>query len=155
MIRITNEELEKSRQNYSSCANTWRGLLKLGSTILLLINCVFKTALQALGMESGAIPDANIQASSKKTGYDAWKGRLNGQSCWMPAYDNKTEYIMVTFAPFVRIVAIATQGAPKDGCWVKSYSIKYGISGAQVNEPKVKNSLFLIPKFHFSHNQVF
>ena len=106
-------------------------------------------------MESGAIPDANIQASSKKTGYDAWKGRLNGQSCWMPAYDNKPEYIMVSFAPFVRIVAIATQGAPKDGCWVKSYSITYGVSGVQGNDPKVKNSLFLIPKFHFSHNQVF
>ena len=90
MIRITNEELEKSWQNYSSCANTWRSLLKLGSTILLLINCVFKTALQALGMESGAIPDANIKASSKKTGYDAWKGRLNGQSCWMPANDKNT-----------------------------------------------------------------
>ncbi|KAL9963404.1 hypothetical protein ACROYT_G026914 [Oculina patagonica] len=82
--------------------------------------------LQAFGMESGAIPDGSIQASSTKPGYDAWKGRLNGQSCWMPAQNDNTEYIKVTFVTRVTIVAIATQGAPVDGCWVKTYKIKYG-----------------------------
>ncbi|XP_020601154.1 neurogenic locus Notch protein-like [Orbicella faveolata] len=98
--------------------------------------------LQALGMESGTIPDGNIKASSEKTGYDAWKGRLNGQSCWMPENDKTTEYIVVTFATVVRIVAIATQGAPKDGCWVKSFSIRYGAASAVVVDPEVKNSLY-------------
>jgi len=90
-------------------------------------------------MESGAIPDADIIASSEKTGYDAWKGRLNGQSCWMPTNDKTTEYIMVTFTTVVRIVAIATQGAPVDGCWVKSFSIRYGAAGAVVIGSEVKN----------------
>lgn len=106
-------------------------------------------------MESGAIPDKNIRASSTKTGYDAWRGRLNGHSCWMPAQDNPTEYIMVTFATAVSIVAIATQGAPTDGCWVKSYSIQYGVRNAVVIDPKVKKSLFLIPKPKLSrHNRL-
>ena len=89
-------------------------------------------------MESGAIPDARIQASSTKPGYDAWKGRLNGQSCWMPANDKTTEYIRVTFATVVNIVAIATQGAPMDGCWVKSFSVRYGASSARVIDAEVK-----------------
>lgn len=92
----------------------------------------FITVLQALGMESGAIPNANIGASSEKTGYEAWKGRLNGPSCWMPTNSKTTEFIRVTFAKVVRIVAIATQGAPMDGCWVKSFSIEYGAAGATV-----------------------
>ena len=83
-------------------------------------------------MESGAIPNANIGASSEKTGYEAWKGRLNGQSCWMPTNDKSTEFIMVTFSTMVRIVAIATQGAPMDGCWVKSFYIESGAGGASV-----------------------
>lgn len=92
----------------------------------------FYMVLQALGMESGAIPNANIGALSEKTGYEAWRGRLNGQSCWMPANNKSTEFITVTFAKVVWIVAIATQGAPMDGCWVKSFSIEYGAAGATV-----------------------
>lgn len=83
-------------------------------------------------MESGAIPNANIGASSEKTGYEAWRGRLNGQSCWMPANNKSTEFITVTFATVVRIVAIATQGAPMDSCWVKSFYIESGAWGASV-----------------------
>ena len=90
-------------------------------------------------MESGAIPNANIGASSEKTGYEAWKGRLNGPSCWMPANNKTTEFIVVTFATLVRIVAIATQGAPMDGCWVKSFSIHYYAAGATVIDHKVND----------------
>lgn len=88
-------------------------------------------------MESGAIPNANIRASSEKTGYEAWRGRLNGQSCWMPANNKTTEFITVTFATMVRVVAIATQGAPMDGCWVKSFSIEYGAAGVMVIDHEV------------------
>ena len=88
-------------------------------------------------MESGAIPNASIGASSDKTGYEAWRGRLNGQSCWMPANNKSTEFIRVTFATVVRIVAIATQGAPMDGCWVKSFSIHYGAKSAVLVDLKV------------------
>lgn len=89
-------------------------------------------------MESGAIPNINIQASSTKTGYDAWKGRLNGISCWMPARNLNTEYITVVFVAKATIVAIATQGAPMDGCWVKSFFIKWGYQNTMKVDPKVK-----------------
>ena len=96
-------------------------------------------------MESGTIPDVKVQASSTRTGYDAWRGRLNANSCWMPAKNQNTEYIMVTFVTKVTIVAIATQGAPMDGCWVKSYFIKWGDQNKTKTEPKVKRSLLVIP----------
>ena len=97
----------------------------------------FKSALHALGMESGAIVDGNIKASSKKTGYDPWEGRLNGTSCWMPAQNSNSEHITVRFAAQVTVVAIATQGAPIDNCWVKSYVMGYGVQLAISQDPKV------------------
>ncbi|KAL9963455.1 hypothetical protein ACROYT_G026966 [Oculina patagonica] len=93
--------------------------------------------LQALGMQSGAIPDGSIQASSTKPEYDAWKGRLNGQSCWMPAQNDNTVFIKVIFVTKVTVVAIATQGAPLDGCWVKTYKIRYGRNNIIVNDVRL------------------
>ena len=97
----------------------------------------FKSALHALGMESGTILNGNIKASSKKTGYDPWEGRLNGNSCWMPAQNSNSEYITVKFVAQVTVVAIATQGAPIENCWVTSYVIRYGVQLAISQDPKV------------------
>ena len=88
-------------------------------------------------MESGAIPNGGIKASSTKTGYDPWDGRLNGNSCWMPAQNSNSEYITVRFASKVTVVAIATQGAPIKSCWVKSYIIRYGVQFSFSQDPKV------------------
>ena len=113
--------------------------------ISIIFFSFFKSDLQALGMESGAILDGNIHASSSKTDYEAWKGRLNGNSCWMPAQNKYGQYITVSFATKVTIVAIATQGAPLDGCWVKSYQIRWGYQNTKLSLPKVKTQLFTIP----------
>lgn len=94
-------------------------------------------ALQALGMESGAILNGSIKASSKKTGFEPWEGRLNGNSCWMAAKNSNAEYITVRFVAQVTVVAIATQGAPIDSCWVESYVIRYGVQFAISQDPKV------------------
>ena len=88
-------------------------------------------------MENGKITDAKIEASSAKLGYEAGKGRLNRNSCWMPTQDKATEYIKVTFVTKVTIVAIATQGAPNDDCWVKSYSFQL-FNGSLIDNAKVK-----------------
>ena len=98
---------------------------------------LFHSALQALGMESGAIPNERIKASSTKTGYHPWDGRLNGNSCWMPAQNTNSEYITVKFGAQVNVVAIATQGAPIESCWVKSYIVRYGVKLALSQDPKV------------------
>ena len=94
-------------------------------------------------MESGIIPDINIVATSSKSGYEAGKGRLNRPSCWMPVSNRGTETITVNFKHGVKIIAIATQGAPNDGCWVKSYFIKYGFQNVRGSLPKVKVNYYL------------
>ena len=94
-------------------------------------------------MESGIIPDINIVATSSKSGYEAGKGRLNRPSCWMPVSNRGTETITVKFKHGVKIIAIATQGAPNDGCWVKSYFIKYGFQNVRGSLPKVKVNYYL------------
>lgn len=98
---------------------------------------LFLSDLQALGMENNHIPDARITATSEKRGYEASKGRLNGNSCWMPDKQN-TEHLKVEFVTNVTIVAIATQGSPIDDCWVKSYTYQWFDGSRLNNGPKVK-----------------
>lgn len=88
-------------------------------------------------MESGAIPNGNIKASSSKTGYEPWDGRLNGNSCWIPAQNSNSEYITVKFVAQVTVVAIATQGSPIKNCWVKTYTVRYGVQFSISQDPKV------------------
>ena len=88
-------------------------------------------------MESGAIPNGNIKASSSKTGYEPWDGRLNGNSCWMPAQNSNSEYITVKLVARVTVVAIATQGSPIKNCWVKGYTVRYGVQFFISQDPKV------------------
>ena len=95
-------------------------------------------------MESGAIADSKITASSIEGGHEAWKGRLNGNSSWMPSRKTDTEFIKVTFTATKTVVAIATQGAPDASCWVKSYGLQLysgttGKSGTLISKVK-KNS---------------
>lgn len=76
-------------------------------------------------MESGDIKNDQVKATSVKEGFDAWKGRLNGQSCWIPGKNSNTEYISVSFSSAKTIKAVATQGAPKQDCWVTSYTVQW------------------------------
>ena len=94
-------------------------------------------------METGIIPDNDIVATSSKSGHEAGKSRLNGPSCWMPVNNRKTETITIKFKHWVRIIAIATQGSPNDGCWVISYFIKYGVRNVSGSLLKVKVNYYL------------
>ena len=93
----------------------------------------------ALGMESGAIQDDKITASTFKTGYEARKARLNRNSCWMPMQNRDTEYIKINFTSVTSVSAIATQGAPNDGCWVTSFSLQWFVNNRLVTDRKVQN----------------
>ena len=91
-------------------------------------------------MESGAIPDDKITASTFKAGYEARKARLNRNSCWMPMNrDKNTEYIKINFTSVTNVSAIATQGAPNDGCWVTSFSLQWFVNNQLVTDRKVQN----------------
>ena len=96
------------------------------------------SVVQPLGMESGAIANSMITASKIKAGHEAWKGRLNGNSCWMPPENTGNEYIIVNFTSTKTIFAIATQGAPDDSCWVKSYDFQWYFRKNNTLTPKVK-----------------
>ena len=89
-------------------------------------------------MESGAIPDSNITASTIKAGFDAWGARLNKNSCWIPAQHNDTEYIEVSFTSMKTVVAIATQGAPNKECWVNTFTLQWYDNGVFIKGHKVK-----------------
>ena len=93
----------------------------------------------ALGMESGAIQDDKITASTFKTGYEARKARLNKNSCWMPMQDRNIEYIKINLTSLTNVSAIATQGAPNDGCWVTSFSLQWFVNNQLVTDRKVQN----------------
>ena len=100
----------------------------------------FSTDLQALGMENGDIPNKNIEGSSSLNSYEAWKGRLNGKSCWRPIQNTPSEYIAVTFASKKTVIAIATQGSPNDEFWIKSFTYQY-LANASLKDPnKVKST---------------
>ena len=91
-------------------------------------------------MENGDIPNKNIEGSSSLSDYEAWKGRLNGKSCWRPAKNKDGEHITVTFASKKTVITIATQGSPDDNFWIKSFTYQY-FADASVKDPnKVKST---------------
>ena len=100
----------------------------------------FSTDLQALGMENGDIPNENINGSTSLSGYEAWKGRLNGKSCWRPAQNLDGEHITVTFASKKTVIAIATQGSPNDNSWIESFTYQYLADASLENPNKVKST---------------
>ena len=111
--------------------------------MMMMMMMFFLSDLQALGMENNHIPDSRIIASSAKLGREAAKGRLNGNSCWMPTQNKNTEHLRVNFATKLTIVAIATQGAPIDDCWVERYTYQWFHSGNLYDGPKVKKMLVI------------
>lgn len=100
----------------------------------------FSTDLQALGMENGDIPNDNIEGSSSLRGYEAWKGRLNGKSCWKPTQNIDGEQIKVTFTSEKTVIAIATQGSPNDDCWIESFTYQYFTNASLKDPNKVKST---------------
>ncbi|XP_022792931.1 lactadherin-like [Stylophora pistillata] len=93
--------------------------------------------LQQLGMESGDIPNDHIESSTFLVDNQAWKGRLNGNSCWRPAQSKNTEHIKVTFVSEKTVFAIATQGSPDNNFWIESYTLQYFADGSLKDTKKV------------------
>ncbi|CAH1265972.1 EDIL3 [Branchiostoma lanceolatum] len=77
-----------------------------------------------LGMANGDIEDDQISASTEKTGYEAYKGRLNGPRAWQPNVVNTNQWLQVNFNTRTIITGIQTQGLW--GGHVKSYRLLYG-----------------------------
>ena len=67
-------------------------------------------------MESGAISDAQISASSHYTknwrrDYSAKKARLNYKECWAAAKNDLHQWLQVDLGGYTKVTRVATQGS--------------------------------------------
>ena len=102
--------------------------------LLLKTGCI-----EALGMESGTITNAQLSASSRYDGsflYAASQGRLNLRSysykggAWCPRYNDRNPWLEVDLRSYATVTRIATQG--RNGWWswwVTKYRILYSDNG--------------------------
>ncbi|XP_039183277.1 coagulation factor V isoform X1 [Crotalus tigris] len=99
-----------------------------------LLGCEVEGCSMPLGMESGAIKNSEITASSyKKTWWSSWepslarlnlKGRTNA---WQPKVNNKDQWLQIDLQQLTKITSIITQGATSMSTemYVKTFSIHY------------------------------
>ncbi|XP_019644113.1 PREDICTED: lactadherin-like [Branchiostoma belcheri] len=100
-----------------------------------ILDCNTNICQVPLGMESGAIPDGNITASStKRNDYLPYYARLHGlfgYGCWVPRSNNIGQWLQVDLGEMKRVTGTVVQGQewayPQ---WVKSYKLHYSADGA-------------------------
>lgn len=87
-------------------------------------------------MESGAISDAQISASTQRDrNHAAILGRLHLQEktgIWAPAIRDANQWLQIDFiSQDMRVTRVATQGRPSAYYlhWVTSYKLQYGSGG--------------------------
>ena len=92
-------------------------------------------------MESGAIPDAQISASSHYTrnwrrDYSAKKARLNSghwwgnTGCWAAATNDLHQWLQVDLGGYTKVTRVATQGSGYGlSEWVTKFKIRYSSDG--------------------------
>ncbi|CAH1255660.1 MFGE8 [Branchiostoma lanceolatum] len=88
--------------------------------------------LDPLGMESGAIPDDRITASSYwGPDHEPFLGRLNeviGVGAWVAMVNVIGQWLQVDFGEVKRVRGTMIQGR-HGGQWVKSYKLQYSVDG--------------------------
>ncbi|XP_078346313.1 uncharacterized protein LOC144631689 isoform X2 [Oculina patagonica] len=94
--------------------------------------------MDALGMESGQIPDSAVTASSSANAntYAPYVGRLHFLSSgsgkygsWAAGANNVNQWFQVDFGSWTKVSAVATQGRQDANQWVKSYSLSFSYDG--------------------------
>ncbi|XP_048577077.1 lactadherin [Nematostella vectensis] len=87
----------------------------------------------ALGMESLAISDSAITASSfLEPSYEPYYARLNSPRGavgrgWVPSHNTAGGFLQIDLGRLVVVTRVATQGRRDYPQWVKTYKIKYSI----------------------------
>ncbi|XP_078603365.1 CUB and sushi domain-containing protein 3-like [Branchiostoma floridae x Branchiostoma japonicum] len=95
---------------------------------------VCKVCADPLGMESGAIPDDSITASSYwDTDHEPYRGRLNGVDgvgAWAALTNTIGEWLQVDLGEINRVTGTIIQGRDDHyNQWVTSYKLQYSIDG--------------------------
>ncbi|KAK3753251.1 hypothetical protein QZH41_004465 [Actinostola sp. cb2023] len=90
----------------------------------------------ALGMESKAIPDARITASSfYDSNHAPQQGRLNfqpygsKQGSWAARNAKAGEWLQADLGKVTKVTGVATQGRSRSNQWVVSYRLQYSLDG--------------------------
>ena len=91
----------------------------------------------ALGVESGAISDRQMSASSQwDENYAASQGRLyfkavqNKRGSWSAKYSDVSQWLQVDLGnPQTKVTALATQGRNDYPQWVTKYKVQYSGDG--------------------------
>ena len=89
-----------------------------------------------LGMESGAIHDSQISASSTwRPNHAAQQARLHFKAgggktgSWSSLRNDNNQWLQVDLQRTIRVAGIATQGRNANGQWVTQYKLQYGEDG--------------------------
>ena len=90
-----------------------------------------------LGMESRAISDVQISASSQwDANHAAIQGRLNFQAGggkqggWSAKANNQNQWLQADLGKVRKVTHLATQGRNGNSQWVKSYKVEFGNDGS-------------------------
>ncbi|XP_078346362.1 uncharacterized protein LOC144631716 isoform X2 [Oculina patagonica] len=109
------------------------------------------TCKNALGMESGIIPNSAITASSQLSpAYTAANARLNFKGvpgrvgAWIPLTQDHSQWLQINFGKQTEITGIATQGYYNALHYVKSYTLQYSHDGSsfQQYQPESHTKIF-------------
>ncbi|KAL9970212.1 hypothetical protein ACROYT_G022549 [Oculina patagonica] len=84
-----------------------------------------------LGMETGAISDGQLAASTE---WDAplniIQGRLHGPTCWAARINDVNQWYQVDLgSKYTKVTGVATQGRGDHPQWVTRYKLQFGIDG--------------------------
>ena len=96
----------------------------------------------ALGMESRAIPDGQISASSEwDSNHAAIQGRLNykpsggKQGAWSAKTNDANQWLQVDLgASYTKVTRVASQGRLGADQWVKTYRLQYSNDGVNFQD---------------------
>lgn len=109
----------------------------------ICINCTKALECQdAFGMESGAITDGQISASSEHSArLAAIRGRLNVQhspgkgGSWAAQYLDQNQWLQIDVgSQYTKVTCVATQGRSDHPQWVTKYMLQYSNSGGNFHD---------------------
>ena len=85
-------------------------------------------------MESGAIKDGQISASSKyNNNYGGEKARLWNKGMWLTHILDKNPWLQIDLGGQTKVTAVATQGRISLSHWVSKYKLQYSNDGRTFN----------------------
>ena len=101
-------------------------------------------------MESGAISDEQLSASSSYPGYRATEGRLHSSTGWAAGSSDANQWFQVDLkSPYMKVTRVATQGRHDVIQCVSKYKLQYSDDGVTFQYYKESNQTKIKVKYMF------